>query len=401
MPRKRFIALGLVAFLWLPWMPSKSTPASAMATTVPKTSANAFYNSHWRDYRRVVDSRNGGNKYVKKAPKTGPNFPKTLYDPSEIDNIAEARANRELLKDHLAHLKQGLKLPLFPDPKSELSFIYLRELARLSVRDGNLKQLDGDYSGAMTAYLDAYALGQQLWGGKTLITDMIGVLLEGIGLMNADVAVAHLSASEARTALERLDGMLANRPRFVDLYATAHAQNLSRLRLETNPDFDEVTRMFGKMPLIRFANEGLITRYQNLTADQRVVAQKPYQQAKGKMELKVSEYDPLTLVAVSLNREHESYTLRTAMAQELKVRLALRIWQAEHHGALPKSLDALVLDGYLKALPADPYSYTGAESFPYDQATGKIWSVGPDGINNHGKNDDDPRELDYWGKQKK
>jgi hypothetical protein len=369
------------------------------AATAPKTTANAFYMAESRLYNKALSAyTNPQNRAMKPV---GPNFPKTLVDPGGLGNIAEARAHRDQFKRHLTVLKQGLKLSLVADPKSELRFIYLRELARLSARDGNLKQLDSDYAGAMTAYLDAYALGQQLWGGKTLLTSMIGVLCEGIGLANADVAVAHLSATEARAALERLEGMLAARPSFPELMATAQAENINRLRLETNPDFSETTQMLGKIPLIRIANDGLITRYRNVTTAQLGVVQRPYQQAKNKLNIELPEYDPLSFFSFNANRILETYTLRTALAQRLVVKLALRVWQAEHNGALPASLDALVTEGYLKALPTDPYSYTGAENFAYDPATGKIWSVGPDGVNNHGKGDDDPLEFPNYGKQKK
>jgi hypothetical protein len=52
-----------------------------------------------------------------------------------------------------------------------------------------------------------------------------------------------------------------------------------------------------------------------------------------------------------LEHQDENLVFRRAASQVL----ALRIWQLEHAGRLPTSLDALLTSGLLKALPADPY----------------------------------------------
>ena len=69
--------------------------------------------------------------------------------------------------------------------------------------------------------------------------------------------------------------------------------------------------------------------------------------------------------------------------------LALRAYRLEKGGDAP-SLDALVVAGYVKAVPADPFSPTHA---PLRYQAGKLWSVGPDA------KDDGGKPIDMEGKK--
>jgi hypothetical protein len=84
--------------------------------------------------------------------------------------------------------------------------------------------------------------------------------------------------------------------------------------------------------------------------------------------------------------------------------LAIRAWQLRHDGRLPDRLEALVPEE-LPNLPGDPYHFTGRpfgysprsqdlqghpdqrSSFERNPGTGVLYSVGPNGRNNHAMTD--------------
>lgn len=123
-----------------------------------------------------------------------------------------------------------------------------------------------------------------------------------------------------------------------------------------------------------------------------VKAQQPYQKLGGEIHVQKVPFDPATLLGTndlpSVNQAYLSYCSREALGRRLLLELALRAWQAEHGGAFPTELGALVKAGYLKTLPSDLFSHSGQGSLHYDSQTGKVWSVGPDGADAHGTADD-------------
>src|SRR5690606_18522051 len=66
------------------------------------------------------------------------------------------------------------------------------------------------------------------------------------------------------------------------------------------------------------------------------------------------------------------------------IMLATLLWQADHEGQLPPTLEALV-PRYLPAVPIDPLAESA--TIQYDASRGIAWSVGKDGINAHGSLD--------------
>jgi hypothetical protein len=99
--------------------------------------------------------------------------------------------------------------------------------------------------------------------------------------------------------------------------------------------------------------------------------------------------DVCALTGASAGRVMESNLRVRADARLAAASLAIQLYRADHAGAFPPSLDALVPD-YLPRVPQDPLS-TGGEPIRYVVAKGAlpgggdrplVYSVGTDGVDN-------------------
>lgn len=389
-PRKRFLVLAALGLLGTPWLPHRATPVAI----VPTRSANALYNTEGKRYRAELSTLLGQTAQDRtKTLKEHP-WPESLADPSAFVTIEQSRRHRDAMRRHLTVLKQGLTLPMTEVSWNQetnsipLNLVYLRELARLRVRDGNLKLHDGDASGAMTAYLDTYALGNQVMQGRSLVCGMIGVLCQGIAVVSAPEALSGLSAKEARAAIQRFETILSQQLPFDELLKKERqeASGSAELNLLGTDAFWE------NAPAFRLVKSYLTTRVKDAMDHAIVQTRLPYQKNQGVLTAETESRDIATLLHVgvipNVNRAFHSYTARTAQARRVLLLLAVRAWQAERGGTLPPRLDALVAEGYLKQLPSDPLSTDGITAFRYDSKTGAVWSVGFDGKDDHGQGDD-------------
>lgn len=403
MPRKRFLLLAFLGIVGLPWYPSAT--ANNASTRIPTTSANVLYGESVKRLMKlqegqptVFEPRKRLSKYTPadwkarqeylNANVKGQHWPKGLEDASGFRTVEESRAHLKACQSELATIQKGLTLPFYAPAlvgSSRSELVGVRELARLSARAGNLKQLDGDFSGALSAYLDAYALGMQLHQAKnpTLVTGMIGVLCEGIGVANAEPTVAHLTASQARAGAQRLETLMAQRKSFAQILE-GEKEVTQGLYLEPLQR-DELA---GRVPALRLASELILQRYRGLMGQTIEKAQRPYAEVKEDLDPKLSTYDPTSGFMPNVQRALESHTWRGAFASRVLLKLALQAYQAEHAGQFPPELAELVRGGHLKTLPTDPFATTANAPFHYDPVTGKVWSVGWDGLNNGGGGDD-------------
>lgn len=402
LPRKRFVLLAALGLIGIPWMPSLATTPTPR---IPYESANTLYAQSFKRLMKLREPLTGPfgkrlsqytaaewaarDKALK--PPTGALWPRALEDPGGLHTIEESRADLALCKTELETIPKVLALPFYSPNYGtgpEHGYVAVRELARLSGRAGNLKQLDGDYNGALGHYLDAYALGVQMHQAKSgdLVTGMIGSLCEGIGVASADSTVAHLTAAQARAAASRLEGYMAQRPRFSQIVGAEKEVTFQRMRFYANPEAQEA--LWGKIPVVRFANDLFLERYQKAMNTSMMQAERPYSEARPALAVQRSDYDPLSAVVPSVDKALASYTWRTARSGRLLLRLGLHAYQKEHAGQLPKALTELVAGGYLKTLPPDPYAKTVGNPLCYDPATGAVWSVGANATDEHGHGDD-------------
>lgn len=257
-----------------------------------------------------------------------------------------------------------------------MDFIAIRTLGRGLADDARLKERTGDYTGAMSASLDAAQLGTEIGhGSDSLIQPMVGEVVIGIGVSEATRNVAKLTPEQASEALARLQKISARRTTLEEIWAGEMRQNRSLLEMLFEKPTETLPMLASRhsiMPsyfaeLMRYGKQGLVDQ---VTDYQNAILQKfklPYQQAQ-RLNIAPQETELIQLMTPNTRRIQRGYTERSVKLALLEAKLALRA------GKKPVSTDA--------------FSQTGQEPLRSQEAVGKVWSVGPNGVDEQGSGDD-------------
>lgn len=195
----------LLAGVLLVGAPAFSQVAPAPATqTAP---AQSGYESLVEAGAKILPGPNGGASNT--DPKISPE------ENLKRERLAVARNAPALA---LVRLALALQQPVVVPPlrfEGDLSDDFkfnagMRELARQFSQESDVRLADGDFAGAMNSRLDAMELGA-VTGHGVLISMLVGVAIESIGLKDADKFAAHLGAVQCREAAARLKTIEARR----------------------------------------------------------------------------------------------------------------------------------------------------------------------------------------------
>jgi hypothetical protein len=277
-------------------------------------------------------------------------------------------------------------------------------MARLLNLEGQVREASGDFDGAAQSRLDAMQLGIEAPRGGLLIHYLVGVACEKIGIQPLWELTGKLSADEARVAARRLEEINGRRVPLADaLLEEKWAMQAGMLKAFQNGSTLEFARgMYTSagdyasavprtsaallLPLMTTSKSRIITNHSSYMDSIIERAGLPYTVASRTPRRPVP-VDPINSLLLPV---FDGVTIREAdMKMQnslLTAVLALRAYQAEH-GAYPEDLNALVSDGYLTRVPADPFSETGDALLQYRRLeNGKylLYSVGPDGKDDGG-----------------
>lgn len=325
---------------------------------------------------------------------------------SPDDHFYSLAAKEKLVDENaraLAFLHQGFQYPYAEPPVRSFSTTFpqyakFRQLARFLSLTGQVKAAQGDWSGAVSAELDAVQMGETLPRGGPVIGMLIGAACQAIGRKHAWDAVPHLSGPEAHAAARRLETIrTAHVPYAVVMQEEKWGIQASLRELMAQPDWS-LTIIFSlqgtssaNSPL--WAQEGM-SAYLQVVGKRRLLetnaqwmdtaiaqARQPYFKYSGEPPLPKDLISLILLPAYGRVRfkEAESDTQNALLVTTL----ALQTYKLDH-GAYPPSLTALV-PGYLNTVPTDPFALSGP--LRYKRVSGKylLYSVGPDGKDDGGR----------------
>jgi hypothetical protein len=315
-----------------------------------------------------------------------------------LKNYSLARRNQWLAANAktFALLNQGLHTPsMAPDYTGVMNrdWSRLRQLGRdISARSRTF-QLAKQPMRATMSSLDGMQMAQDTTRGGGLLARLVGVALMAIGrspLDDFDKTINSLSAEEARRAARRLEAILAREP--------VLSQTLTQ---EKRIDLLELHRMLsaknwrGSMLPNKLIGETASQAWQRQTISKRAIldnalrvedasianSKLPYSQTQ--KAVVPTQLDPFTqYFGTSSNRSAQNEARNATSNNMLLLRLALRAYIAQHKTA-PPTLSALVPD-ILKKVPTDIYNDGKPLFYQPKGATYRLWSVGPDMINNGG-----------------
>jgi len=306
-------------------------------------------------------------------------------------------------QDALRLVRVGLTQDYYQPPNRNVlaEFPYLkgyRNVARLLALDANARFARGDRAGGASSALEGVAFGEQIARGGSLIPRLVSVACQAIVRRPLWLNLNRLDAQTARRSARHLEDLAARRIPMADtlteekyVLQTSLAQIFSGEYFKNQPmtpakdeeDGEEERRL---PPGMLYAIEPKAQTYRDATVYMDALialSQKPYAKRGSGPTLPRGIINAILLPASDtfLFRQTASEETQTAL---LTAALALRAYQAEHGGALPADLQALVAGGYLRRVPADPFAPHGA-SLRFKTVTGTLYSVGPDGKDNGGK----------------
>lgn len=307
----------------------------------------------------------------------------------------------------LSLLHQGFQYPYEETPSQSFSTPYthyakIRHLARFLSMAAQTKAAQGDWSGAVSAELDAVQMGETLPRGGALIGMLVGVACESIGRKHAWEAVPHLSAAEARAAARRLESIRTAHVAFAETVqeekwstqaslreVMAQPDWASKLVAATNglnPTFSQDPKVWAgnaaNASYVRLIGKGRILANNARWMDENIAqARQPY---AAHLPPPPVPNDPINQMMLSSYTKVRLNEARTEVQNALLLTtLALHAYHQDHK-AYPATLSALV-PGYLKAIPTDPFALSGPLRYKLVSAKYVLYSVGPDGKDDGGK----------------
>lgn len=293
-------------------------------------------------------------------------------------------------KKALGLFQQALQTPSMASPPRSFAptfpvYARLRELARSKIAQSNTLWMRGDFNGALQINLDTVQMGHDIRRGGFLITHLVSIAISAIGRGNTGATIEHLSAAQCKNAAQRLEKLLANRWK-LDQTLTEDKWATQAGMMEAFEQSDWRDAPLGKTTPFQSLRIRTISKQQMIdnigaTYDHEIAnARLPFAQEIAPPASFGDSYSDLMIGILARARINEARGLmgeRTLMLQ-----LALRAYQLEN-GKYPPNLNALV-PVYLGAVPTDPFGGGEALRYKSDGVTYKLWSIGPDGVDDLG-----------------
>ncbi len=349
--------------------------------------------------------------------------PEELYEHGELDEKPQAWSE-DVAQQHrawvdqndagIAHVEEAVRRPLCHFER-DLSDGWasvanhvpgVQGAARLLSMRGSLEIRDGDVDGALATSGSLVRLGRRTRDYASFIDWLVGIGIEELGLElarqaleagspSADALRDLLGVVEALPAEETLERVFAFERAFglwgYDRIEAADTPEEEELLLGDESEFGSAVRKFLFPDTARRLDQA---RYLSLMARALELASQPFRDSRDAWRQLQTDgrekhwYDGLAGAAVSVNplvaRAWAVYQVRADLAG-----LALRVeLHEQEHGRLPESIASLDVPGGARDRLGDAaYGYRPEADGGY-----VLYSVGPDGVDDGGRETDNPRE---------
>ncbi len=371
--------------LW--WQIANANPELAIPT--PKLPQPNAYDTYVAAGRMLIHNDEIGEAVTKRGPG---------------DPVITLREKQKLVQDNaetLRTLREGFAHPYHEPPARSFMHLFshyaaFRGMARLLVLEGQVREARGDRGEAASSYLDAMYLGKEMPRGGPLIGALVGYACEAIGRRPLWKLADRLSASEARTAAQRMEEqIMTRRVPFADTLQeekwTSQAglielfqQGSSNFASEMIAGGEQAPWRANLLFQARLLLKGKrrIIRDHARFMDQRIAnARHPYAAHPPEPPL---PNDPINeMILPVFGQAHIKAVDTETQDALLMVALALRAYRAER-GRYPARLEELT-PVYLKKIAADPFALQGTVKYRRTGDKYLLYSVGPDGRDDGGK----------------
>ncbi len=385
------LPLTLGIFLWFRAL--NQNPDAAIPTpTMPTANARDYYIAA---SKVIVDE--GKIEYANGRwnPATKPSGDNHFYSPADKEKLVAENVGA------IKTLHAGFQYPYQEPPYRSFCagfphYQKIRALARFLSLQAQVDAAKGDAGAAMGASLDAVQMGETMPRGGPLIGMLVGVACQAIGRRQAWKSAGRLDAAQARAAARRLETIRAGHVPFADtLQEEEWEVQGSLLELMRKPDWPAnlLTAMAPDQQQDQAASSWPIAAHIRLMGKRTIMAnftrymeqsiadaRQPYATHPAPPPLPTDPVNQILVPILSAGRLDEvKADTENAL---LLVTLALRAYKMDH-GAYPPTLTALA-PGYIRAIPADPFSLSGPLRYKRAGAGYVLYSVGPDGKDDGG-----------------
>ncbi len=322
--------------------------------------------------------------------------------------LAEARRLVQANAGVFPLLTHAIELPLRFDrdnfARMQLPiFSSVRNAARLLSLRAQVQAGDGDFDGAVNSNLQAVALGEKMQEDGALISALVGYAVEAVGSSALQRLAPQLDAPRLKSAARGLSALEQKRPPFATILKSERevSQQIMREQFaQEKPPFDAATqkRLLEATREVSQRDDALLSRPFALTRG--LDFRGPQAAPEGGQNADAFAEDKLPRVGPNFDAhawaQAGQKTLRPLKFSVLVARtrsqarlalleadLAARAYWRQNN-APPASLQVLVPD-FLPALPADPFALNAPLRFKRAGDTVRFYSVGPDGLDDGGK----------------
>ncbi len=388
------VVLALGGFLW-------NRAANTLPASLPPPHFMPAVNA--RDYYITATNALVDNAKIEYAVSPWPPHGLHGVGSSPDDHFYSLAAKEKLVTENapvLSLLHQGFQYPYQEVATRSFSTTYphyqkFRQLARLLSLDGQVKAAHEDWSGAVSAELDAVQMGETMPHGAGVLGMLVGVACQGIGRKHVWEAVPNLSGLEGQAAARRLENIRTAHVSFADTMLKEKwgmQASLRELMAKPNWSYTLIPAINGTNPTssqawAHSAYLQVLGKKRILTTnaqwmDQAIAqAHQPYAAHLPPPPWPGDQVNMTLLPAYSKVRLNEvSSDTQNAL---LVTALALQAYHQDQK-AYPVTLPALV-PGYLKAVPTDPFTLSGPLRYKRTGATYVLYSAGPDGRDDGGR----------------
>ncbi len=350
---------------------------------------------------------------------------KSVYELGPLDDRkALLEQNQATIAKLRKALTQEFATPRKPGDVQALAndfphFAQYRELARLLSFASKTYADLGQNDEACRCAVDAIKLGALISHRSQLIGNMVGIACEAIGRRALWERAEGLDARTARAAVARLEALEPTRYSFESVLLNECDFNQANTYVNfknsnawqyTSTYFSEGLEAAEAMMGEESEKPGALDRVKQLAQQTWLTGQFVWHTKKvifaesGRYMTELAAqtklpYDPkrpgpcmptdpinqmILPIFQQAGKKDTATRAETALAQ---VYLALRAHRLEK-GSYPATLAELVTNGYLKALPDDPFAPRFGQTFGYRREAGDkltLWSCGPDGDDDHGR----------------
>ncbi len=273
-----------------------------------------------------------------------------------------------------------------------------RSLARLIELQTQVKAAEGDWNGSMNSALDAIQLGEEIPHGGAIVGMLVGVSCQAQGRCHVWAAVGHLSSSETKSSIKRLEHISARHVRSSGiLHEEKWALQAATLELMRKKDWagellsvveddgwghsDGFQRVLATALIRTTGKRKIIANYTNYMNYCITDASQPYAAHL------TERLHPNDLYNSMISPNFSNARAREVDAETqnalLMTALALQAYKLEH-GSYPMALSTLVPE-YLKTVPIDPFALSGPLHYKNQVIKFVLYSVGPDGEDDGGQ----------------